>query len=411
MSKNSPLYVMLCLLIQLLVKINCQAESFRPSQRKSHTATLIDNVLYILGGINDDDDVDIGKEFFYLDVSIHFNTQNLSWNNLTNINILPSHYDAASVTGGVNNDKLLLYGGSSDNIDDLFYVFDTKTNSWSNPEITGDTATHKCCLTGIIDFREKIYLFGGDNDSNDMLILDTVNLNRETGSSINAPTPRSWYAAVLLPNQQIIYLGGYDGSSLSLNEIYIYDTINDIWGKESTSGKIPSQTFRDSFSAVLDNDLKPNEALCVLDLTNFEWYVPSISGTLPSSRFYHQANIIGNYMVVSFGSSIGGILLFFGGLFLYKWNKNKKESKTTLGDETKDDHENTTISTTNHEQVILQIPGNENYNHEREATPSFDDQGKPLQNIDTILDNFKNEILQAVRQEITQTLGKDAYDK
>ncbi|CAG8584957.1 2289_t:CDS:1, partial [Funneliformis mosseae] len=48
------------------------------------------------------------------------------------------------------------------------------------------------------------------------------------------------------------------------------------------------------------------------------------------------------------------------------------------------------------------------YNHEREATPSFDDQGKSLQNIDTILDNFKNEILQEVRQEVTQTLRKDA---
>jgi hypothetical protein len=45
----------------------------------------------------------------------------------------------------------------------------------------------------------------------------------------------------------------------------------------------------------------PQDSLYVLDLKNYEWYIPKISGTIPSSRYRHQANVIGEYMVVSFG--------------------------------------------------------------------------------------------------------------
>ncbi|CAG8614017.1 8405_t:CDS:2 [Funneliformis caledonium] len=34
--------------------------------------------------------------------------------------------------------------------------------------------------------------------------------------SINAPSPRFWYGAVLLPNQQVAYLGGYNIDYLPL---------------------------------------------------------------------------------------------------------------------------------------------------------------------------------------------------
>jgi len=44
-----------------------------------------------------------------------------------------------------------------------------------------------------------------------------------------------------------------------------------------------------------------NDALYVLDLNNFEWYVPNVVGTPPSSRYDHKANVIDGYMVISFG--------------------------------------------------------------------------------------------------------------
>jgi len=42
-------------------------------------------------------------------------------------------------------------------------------------------------------------------------------------------------------------------------------------------------------------------SLYVLDLIKFEWYIPNVSGKNPSSRIYHKANVIGKYMVISFG--------------------------------------------------------------------------------------------------------------
>ena len=47
--------------------------------------------------------------------------------------------------------------------------------------------------------------------------------------------------------------------------------------------------------------MQPQDSLYVLDLTNFEWSIPKISGNIPSSRYWHKANVIGKYMVISFG--------------------------------------------------------------------------------------------------------------
>ena len=47
--------------------------------------------------------------------------------------------------------------------------------------------------------------------------------------------------------------------------------------------------------------LTPGDSLYILDLTNFVWSIPNTSGTNPNSRLYHTANVIGKYMVVSFG--------------------------------------------------------------------------------------------------------------
>ena len=51
----------------------------------------------------------------------------------------------------------------------------------------------------------------------------------------------------------------------------------------------------------LDN-LAPGDSLYVLNLTNFEWYIPKISGQIPKNRYSHKANVIGKYMVISFGN-------------------------------------------------------------------------------------------------------------
>ncbi|PKB92670.1 hypothetical protein RhiirA5_443833, partial [Rhizophagus irregularis] len=39
----------------------------------------------------------------------------------------------------------------------------------------------------------------------------------------------------------------------------------------------------------------------VLDLNNYNWYIPKVAGKIPRPRVFHKANVIGKYMVISFG--------------------------------------------------------------------------------------------------------------
>ena len=178
--------------------------------RDLHTATLIGNKLYILGGYN------ATKEFIYLDFSVKFNTKNLLWHNLTSINSVPPHHNAASVKGGANNNTLFLYGGFSNDASDasmaLVYTFDPQSNTWSTPTIASSiNINRKEALLGIIDYNGKMYLWGGNsnngNDLNYMFILDTIYLSWRNASLVGAPNARYDYGATLLPNQSIIYMG------------------------------------------------------------------------------------------------------------------------------------------------------------------------------------------------------------
>ncbi|PKY59651.1 hypothetical protein RhiirA4_482575 [Rhizophagus irregularis] len=183
---------------------------FKPSVYSRHTATLIDNKLYILGGY--DLNNNRIKEFFYLDISVQFNTQELSWQDLSNINMVPPHSSATSVKGGPNNDTLILYGGiSSDQTMASVYTFNSQSIIWSIPKIAGVNTFIKWGSTGIINNDGRMYLWSGSTDTgyviNEMFILDTINLSWSKGSIINAPTPRFGYSATLLPNNKIIYMG------------------------------------------------------------------------------------------------------------------------------------------------------------------------------------------------------------
>ncbi|CAI2187383.1 5061_t:CDS:2, partial [Funneliformis geosporum] len=198
----------------------------------------------------------------------------------------------ASTKGGINNDTLYLI-----------------------PNIKGDYAIKKRSLIGIVDYNGNMYLFGGTSSElgtlNDMMILDTINLTWKSGSMINAPTPRFYYGANLLPNQNIIYFGGHNGKEIiELNEIHLYDIVNNFWNTKKTSGSSPSKRYL--FSTVLGLDGKriiifggfnvvSTDSFYVLDTINFEWYVPNVSGDIPANRYNHKSNVIGNFMVVSFG--------------------------------------------------------------------------------------------------------------
>ena len=46
------------------------------------------------------------------------------------------------------------------------------------------------------------------------------------------------------------------------------------------------------------------DSLYVLSTSSLEWSIPKVSGKIPSNRYYHAVNVVGKYMIISFGNNI-----------------------------------------------------------------------------------------------------------
>ncbi|GBC05714.1 hypothetical protein RclHR1_00640002 [Rhizophagus clarus] len=464
---NNLIYVIIGILFQLLVKVYSQIPTIKPNLRQDHTATLSDNGLYILGGSTPEGKIP-NYPFLYLDVSIPFVTDQLKWHDLSNLvknDIVPPHQYASAINGGADNKTLFLYGGMSLENNSMALVYTLNDLSWNIPNVNGTPPNVKLFITPVMDDNGLIYLFGGSSDSNDstntsdMFILNSINLSWKNGSSINAPSPRGEYGAVFLPaNKNIIYMGGRSGNNkvFPLDVVYLYDTVNNIWTTRTTSGLIPSDRF--AFSSILGLDEQRiiifggrnitnlhSEALYVLDLNNYNWYIPYFPEQSLNARASHKAVLIDKYMVITFGigynqgaendillldisnnneyvwttsfnpiqpsiqvsnivmvigvvlgSVFGSALLLVGCYCLRNWYKNKKEQNDDI-----------TTPEEEYPQEILRIPDEKNTRYQNQQSilssqilPISGSTSNSLQN---------NEMLQEVREdnEDIPTSGKN----
>ncbi|CAG8801917.1 7237_t:CDS:1, partial [Racocetra fulgida] len=74
---------------------------------------------------------------------------------LTNMNVVPSHFDATAIRGGPNNKTLFLSGSTSRPV----YAFNAQNNSWSIPLIAGYDDIR--AIGEVINFKGESYKFGG----------------------------------------------------------------------------------------------------------------------------------------------------------------------------------------------------------------------------------------------------------
>ncbi|CAG8792242.1 1794_t:CDS:1, partial [Cetraspora pellucida] len=117
-----------------------------------------------------------------------------------------------------------LYGNDNFNKSNLiFYVFDTKKQTW-NQTLTINPPANRISASSIYNPKTgRIYFFGGrfnssttttTSDANsanyplDMNILNPTNYQWSKGSSLNGPAGRDDQAVVLLPSGLILYIGG-----------------------------------------------------------------------------------------------------------------------------------------------------------------------------------------------------------
>ena len=192
---------MLWFLIQFLLDGDCQDVIdviFEPRKRHDHTAAIVDDKLYILGGSGYGGD----HEFFYLNVSSLVDTQTLIWYDLSSHNTVPSRYGAAAVESGADNNTLVVYDSSTA----LIYTFNSQKREWIIKQISENNIVGKQFLT-VINIEERMYIFVPDTNEPQMILMN-VNLDSQgVGKIINAPSGLADYSATLLPDKTIIYIG------------------------------------------------------------------------------------------------------------------------------------------------------------------------------------------------------------
>ncbi|CAG8690195.1 11947_t:CDS:2, partial [Dentiscutata heterogama] len=258
-------------------------ESFVPEARYAHSATLVNNKLYFFGGqiseINQGQELfHIYDELFYLDVSSSFNIESPSWTDLTASKNVPvrSSWSTSSVGFGIKSDKSTIYliGGfmyvinQNALVTDIIYAFDTKSQQWKLPVINGTGPNRRREVQAVSDNTGKIYYFGGKSDYtttgsptesvtryNTLNILDTAQLSWSIGSTIDAPSPREGYSAILYTNL-IIYIGGRENSYdsrpfrlVNISQIPVYDTQSSMWYLTTVGGANVSNRY--AHSAIL----------------------------------------------------------------------------------------------------------------------------------------------------------------
>ncbi|EXX52535.1 uncharacterized protein OCT59_018391 [Rhizophagus irregularis] len=337
--KNSKLFsISILCLLQIIIKVNAQLS---PSYRKLHSAVLVEKKLYIFGGFNSpnlapENEVNYNKSpddrFFYLDVSISFDTSNLPWRSVSNnVDNLPlgslssvATGGVAASIGGVNNDMIFFFNNERDNAtksDPPVHSYNSPNNVWNTQIFSGNNPIGRNQMRIVTDYNGKVYLLTGFDftiqgvtRSSGLFVCDTINLDCVIK---DAPFPRLGYGATLLPNGMIIYIGGGDRNYVPIRDgfrlIYLYDPANVEWIPKVTTGKKLSDDV--GFTTVLGlngdriilyggNNNNDDNNLYVLNLTNYEWFVPKVRGKGPQyKRGEHCANVIGKYMVITFGSN------------------------------------------------------------------------------------------------------------
>ncbi|CAG8679202.1 5255_t:CDS:1, partial [Dentiscutata erythropus] len=224
------------------------------STRYAHTATVVDNKVYVLGGISNSN---ILGDVMYLDLSSY------SWNTINNTSQIAGHSTLA-----IGNYLISCFGFDSNlNLRNDCNVFDTSTNVYVPSNISGTIPAPRSysSMVSADDNDKIIYVFGGfDKDShgyNDLYILDASNAPDLSWSSVSVsakvdqsliPSPRGAHSAFVKSGLMTIW-GGYSNTTnitIADGSLYFFDIKANMW--------VNSQNLNDSSMTSQSNEKRPN---------------------------------------------------------------------------------------------------------------------------------------------------------
>ncbi|CAG8694778.1 14433_t:CDS:2 [Gigaspora margarita] len=217
--------------------------------------------------------------------------------------------------------------------DQSIFLYQPYGNSWLNLlNQKGTLPTRRRSTSTVINQKGIIYIFGGrsqvDTGSpificyNDLYTFDTVLLSWNQINAVDAPSPRSHAAPVLLPNGKILYIGGVsqtqpgtDADLINMNEIPVFDTNSSTWSYKYANQSILVQPRIAHTATLMPNN---NEIIIIGGNSHIQckiWvttFTPnkSICSNVPSISSGPSAGIgLGIIVGIISGIIVGSIIL------------------------------------------------------------------------------------------------------
>eukprot|EP00116_Pleurobrachia_bachei_P004171 sb/3464433/ len=240
------------------------------------------------------------------------------------------------------DNKILIMGGGNEGIVDELHVYNTKTNEWSEPHVSGQMPANGVAAFGMLAMGRDVYIHGGMQEyceySNDMYRLNTETWEMKRVHIENKHTVRGLFFSVCPRLGHSFTLVGstayaFGGLSCEMDEtsLFIPTYLNDMycvslapppegeepqsltWSQVDPAGDPPCP--RESHScAATKGATERNGCLFIfggmsskaerlgdlwkLDLAKMIWIPVGALGIPPSPRSLHTANVIGNKMYI-----------------------------------------------------------------------------------------------------------------
>ncbi|XP_050211218.1 tRNA wybutosine-synthesizing protein 2/3/4 isoform X2 [Mercurialis annua] len=217
-------------------------------------------------------------------------------------------------TASLVGDLLFVIGGRSDPLDilDDVWILNIASKEWKLSECTGSymPPRHRHAAA-VVD--SNIYVYGGlhkDTIYSSLYILNTENLQwKEVIDGGEKPCARHSHSMVAYESK-IFMFGGYSGEK-ALGDLYILDVQTCIWKKEKTSGGSPHARFSHSMF-VYNNFIgviggcpfrQNSQELALFDLQNHKWKHVTVDYIGKELLVRCTANMVGDELVMIGGGA------------------------------------------------------------------------------------------------------------
>jgi len=215
----------------------------QPKPRMGHTAQLYNSTIIIHGGW---DGFQVLEDLVFIELQQTMERVKIWTLQAKNQTMPARQFHTASII----DDKMYVFGGGDGKywLNDLL-IFHLKTYEWEGPVKTKGISPSGRLQHAAIVYDKKIFIFGGEPDRerqlNDLFYLDIQSRNGQSKMTWYqpktegiAPTPRV-SATGCLVGSEIYFFGGFDGERW-LSDLHAFCLKKMTWTKKQTYGNKPS---------------------------------------------------------------------------------------------------------------------------------------------------------------------------